>query len=106
MNTKTILDIENDGELKNVAIIFYRVIKWVLWKNLYFTLYMYYIIIIFSTLLQEHTAALKAVFEKLRELKLKLQAEKFEYLINQVEFLGHIISKANSKKSYKTFKNN
>lgn len=49
-------------------------------------------IIIFSTSLQEHIQNLKAVFERLRQAKFKIQLDKSEFLRKEVAYLGHIVT--------------
>lgn len=49
-------------------------------------------IIVYSTSLQEHMVALRNVLKRLSEANLKIQLEKCEFLKNQTEFLGHIVT--------------
>ena len=49
-------------------------------------------IIIFSKSFNEHIERLKAVFQRLREAKLKLKPSKCSFLQKQVKYLGHIVS--------------
>lgn len=49
-------------------------------------------IIIFSTSLQEHICSLKAIFKRLKEVNLKVQLDKSEFLKRETDYLGHIIS--------------
>jgi len=49
-------------------------------------------IIIFSSSLQEHMQDLHKIFCKLKSTNLKLQVKKSEFLIKEIEYLGHVIS--------------
>lgn len=79
--------------LKNAPATFQRVMDHVL-RELQNKICLVYMddIIIFSTSLQEHIQNLKQVFSKLRESKLKIQLDKSEFLKQNVEFLGHVIT--------------
>ena len=79
--------------LKNAPATFQRVMDHVL-RDLQNKICLVYMddIIIFSTSLQEHISNLKQVFQKLRDLKLKIQLDKSEFLKQNVEFLGHVIT--------------
>lgn len=79
--------------LKNAPATFQRVMDHVL-RDLQNKVCLVYMddIIIFSTSLQEHIANLKLVFKKLRDAKLRIQLDKSEFLRQNVEFLGHIIT--------------
>lgn len=49
-------------------------------------------IIIFSTSLDEHIVSIEKVLKKLKEVNLKIQIDKSEFLKKETEFLGHIIT--------------
>ena len=50
-------------------------------------------IIIFSKTPEEHIERLRKVFEKLDEADLRLKPSKCEFFKDQLEYLGHIVSK-------------
>lgn len=50
-------------------------------------------IVVFGRRIKEHNQNLIKVFEKIKELGPKLEPTKFEYLIPELEYLGHLISK-------------
>lgn len=79
--------------LKNAPATFQRVMDHVL-RELQNKICLVYMddIIIFSTSLQEHISNLTQVFQKLRDSKLKIQLDKSEFLRQNVEFLGHVIT--------------
>lgn len=54
-------------------------------------------IIIFSTSLQEHMESLRRVFQRLKEVNLKVQLDKSEFLKKETEFLGHIVTETGIK---------
>jgi len=49
-------------------------------------------IVIYGSNLKEHNKRLVEIFSKLREHKLKLQPDKYEFLRKEVIYLGHIIT--------------
>lgn len=49
-------------------------------------------IIIYSTSLEEHIDALNKIFQRLREVNLKVQLDKTEFLKKETEFLGHVVT--------------
>ena len=51
-------------------------------------------ILIFSKSMEEHEEHLRIVFQILREKKLYAKFKKCEFCLDQVVFLGHVISKA------------
>ena len=51
-------------------------------------------ILIFSKSMEEHEEHLRLVFQILREKKLYVKFKKCEFWLDQVVFLGHVISKA------------
>ncbi|MCO5601871.1 hypothetical protein L7F22_055997 [Adiantum nelumboides] len=50
-------------------------------------------IIVYSKSLEEHKENLKAVFQALQENKLYINRKKSEFLLEEIHYLGHIISK-------------
>ena len=50
-------------------------------------------IIIFSKSLEEHKCHLKAVFQELGDNKLYVNGKKSEFYLQEIHYLGHIISK-------------
>ena len=50
-------------------------------------------IIIYSKSLEEHKCHLKAVFQELRDNKLYVNGKKSEFFLQEIRYLGHIISK-------------
>ncbi|MCO5596763.1 hypothetical protein L7F22_050832 [Adiantum nelumboides] len=50
-------------------------------------------IIVYSKSLEEHKAHLKAVFQALQENKLYINHKKSEFFLEEIHYLGHIISK-------------
>lgn len=49
-------------------------------------------IIIFGSTIEEHNRNLPIVFQRLRDVKLKLEADKCEFLKPKLEYLGHIVT--------------
>lgn len=49
-------------------------------------------IIIFSTSLQEHIERLRTIFQRLRDSNFKVQLDKSEFLKQNVDYLGHVIT--------------
>ena len=49
-------------------------------------------ILIFSPILQEHLSHLETVIDRLREVNLKLKPSKCKFVMEEVEYLGHIIT--------------
>ena len=49
-------------------------------------------LIIYSKSLEEHTQHLNLVLQKLREVNLKVQLDKTNFLHKEVAFLGHVVS--------------
>ena len=50
-------------------------------------------IIVFSITLEEHVFRLRAVFEKVKQMGLKLKPSKYELFIQELICLGHVVSK-------------
>ena len=50
-------------------------------------------IVIFENMLQQHNENLEAVLERIKQLGLRLEPKKCEYLKPELEYLGHIITK-------------
>ncbi|MEW8546122.1 MAG: reverse transcriptase domain-containing protein [Candidatus Thiodiazotropha sp.] len=80
--------------LKNAPMTFQMVMGQVLrelnWKHV-----LCYIddILVFSSNFQEHLIHLEQVFDSLRKAKLTLKSEKCHFAVEQVKYLGHIITK-------------
>ena len=55
-------------------------------------------IIVFSKTPEEHLDRLRAVFEQLKKAELKLKPLKYEFLKQELTYLGHVVSKNGSKK--------
>lgn len=49
-------------------------------------------IVIYASSIEEHSAKLKNVFQRLRHHNLKLQPEKCQFMHKEIAYLGHIIS--------------
>ena len=52
-------------------------------------------VIVFSTTPEEHVFRLRAVFEKLKQVGLKLKPSKCEFFRQELTYLGHFVSKDN-----------
>ena len=50
-------------------------------------------VIVFSKILEEHVARLRAVFEKLKQAGLNLNPSKCEFFRQELTYLGHVVSK-------------
>ena len=50
-------------------------------------------VIVFSKTEEEHVFRLRAVFEKLKQARLKLKPSKCEFLRQELTYLGHVVSK-------------
>ena len=50
-------------------------------------------VIVFSKTLEEHVLRLRAVFEKLKQMGLKLKPSKCEFFRQELSYLGHVVSK-------------
>ena len=80
--------------LKNAPATFQRVMNHVLKEEINKRCLVYLDdIIIFGTSLQEHMENIKRIFLKLRKHNLKIQLDKSEFLMKEVAYLGHIISR-------------
>ena len=53
-------------------------------------------ILVYSHTMEEHKLHLKIVLEKLREKRLYVKFSKYEFWLEKVVFLGHIVSKEGS----------
>jgi hypothetical protein len=49
-------------------------------------------ILIIGETLKEHNAKLRPVFQKLREFNLKIEPDKCEFLKEELNYLGHIVT--------------
>ena len=61
-------------------------------------------IIVYSKTLEEHKHHLKQVFKELREHKLYVNAKKSEFFLQEMRYLGHIISKEGIRMDSKELK--
>ena len=50
-------------------------------------------IIVFSKTLEDHKRHLRQVFQELRQNKLYVKTKKSEFFLEEIQYLGHIISK-------------
>jgi transposase InsO family protein len=50
-------------------------------------------IIIFSPTFEQHLLDLRAVFERLRQARIQLKPSKCNFCLNEIKYLGHIVSK-------------
>lgn len=77
--------------LKNVLIMFQRTLDMILvvarWKNAIVYLDA---IIIFNNMVEDHLVYFKSVLPKLQEAGLSLKFKKFFFMIEKVEYLGHV----------------
>lgn len=79
--------------LKNAPATFQRMMDEVLRDFLHKFCFVYMDdVIIFSKSLQEHLIHIKQIFTKFREVNLKVQLDKSEFLNKEVAFLGHLIT--------------
>lgn len=84
--------------LKNAPSTFQRMMNFVLKQHINKICVIYMDdILVFSTSIEEHFDNLNKVFNKLNEYGLKVQFDKCKFLAQQVEFLGHIITKEGIK---------
>ena len=70
--------------------------RWkIAWENLNLSCCVVYLaeIIVFGITPGEHLQSLAAVFEKLRQAKLKLKPSKGNFFRTQIPYLGHLVSK-------------
>ena len=58
-------------------------------------------IVIFGKTIQEHNENLAIVFQRLKELGLKLHSDKCEFVKPKLEYLGHVVSAEGVKPNYK-----
>lgn len=79
--------------LKNAPASFQRLMEEILKEYLYkFCLVCMDDVIIFSKSLHEHLIQIKKIFQLFKEVNLKIQLDKSEFLSKEVAFLGHIIT--------------
>lgn len=79
--------------LKNAPATFQRMMDEILREYLYKFCFVYMDdVVIFSKSLPEHIDHIKKIFKTLREVNLKVQLDKSEFLSKEVAFLGHIIT--------------
>lgn len=79
--------------LKNAPSTFQRMMDEILRDYLYKFCFVYMDdVVIFSKSLSEHIDHIRVIFKKLRDVNLKIQPDKSEFLCKEVAFLGHIIT--------------
>lgn len=79
--------------LKNAPATFQRMMDEILREYLYKFCFVYMDdVVIFSRSLSEHIDHIRLIFKKLKEVNLKVQPDKSEFLCKEVAFLGHIIT--------------
>jgi RNase H-like domain found in reverse transcriptase/Reverse transcriptase (RNA-dependent DNA polymerase) len=79
--------------LKNAPATFQRMMDEILKEYLYRFCFVYMDdIVIFSKSLHDHIIHIKMIFQKLRNVNLKIQLDKSEFLCKEVAFLGHLIT--------------
>ena len=79
--------------LSNAAATFQRLMNLILSGLTYETCLVYLDdIIVYAPTLEAHMARLEAVFERIRQARLKLRPDKCHLLQKEVKFLGHVIS--------------
>lgn len=61
-------------------------------------------IVVFAENLDKHRDKLRILFQRLREVGLKLQPDKCEYLKPELQYLGHLITKAGVKPNPETLR--
>lgn len=91
--------------LKNAPATFQRVMDNILRPFLYKFCFVYIDdIIVFSKSLEEHAQHLQLVLQKLREVNLKIQLDKTEFLRKEVAFLGHVVTQEGIKPNQEKLK--
>lgn len=79
--------------LKNAPATFQRMMDEILRDYLYKFCFVYMDdVVIFSKSLSEHLDHIRIIFKKFREVNLKIQLDKSEFLSKEVAFLGHLIT--------------
>lgn len=79
--------------LKNAPATFQRMMDEILREFLYKFCFVYMDdVVIFSRSLSEHLDHIRIIFKRLRDVNLKVQPDKSEFLSKEVAFLGHIIT--------------
>ena len=79
--------------LTNAPATFNRLMDRIFRKHRQYTGVFFDDIIVYSKTLEEHKEHLKVVFEELRAHKLYVNAKKSEFFLQEIRYLGHIISK-------------
>ena len=78
---------------KNAPSTFQRMMDEVFRKYLYKFCFVYMDdIVIFSKSISDHIDHIRQIFKRVREVNLKIQPDKSEFLCKEVAFLGHIIT--------------
>ncbi|MCO5584277.1 hypothetical protein L7F22_038201 [Adiantum nelumboides] len=79
--------------LKNAPTTFNRMMKMIFCVHRAYTGVFFDDIIVYSKFLEEHKEHLKVVFQALQENKLYINRKKSEFFLEEIHYLGHIISK-------------
>ena len=79
--------------LTNAPATFNRLMDGIFRRHRQFTGVFFDDIIVYSNTLEEHKSHLKTVFEELRANKLNINEKKSEFFMQEIRYLGHIISK-------------
>jgi len=80
-------------DLKNAFLTFQRMINKGLKRLIKNNCFVYMDnIIVYGKTIEEYNRNLRLLFERLRQVELKLQSDKCEYLKLELEYLGHVIS--------------
>ena len=80
-------------DLTNDPATFKRLMYRIFRKHCSFTRVFFDDIIVYSMTLEEHKEHLAKVFKELKEHKLYVNSKKSEFLLKEIKYLGHIISK-------------
>ena len=79
--------------LTNAPTTFNRMMERIFRKHRAYTGVFFDDIIIYSKTLEEHKSHLRAVFKELSDNKLFINGKKSEFFLQEIRYLGHIISK-------------
>ena len=79
--------------LTNAPATFNQMMEHIFCKHRAYTGVFFDDIIIYSKMLEEHKSHLRAVFQELRDNKLFINGKKSELFLQEIQYLGHIISK-------------
>ena len=79
--------------LTNALATFNRMMERIFCKHRAYTGVFFDDIIIYSKTLEEHKSHIRAVFQELSDNKLLINGKKSEFFLQEIRYLGHIISK-------------